>query len=164
MGEWWEFLTRYASDVASASWLKAVLGVGITAFATFLGLPNPAVEALLLLMVSDYVFGAAHAWKEDRLQFVRLRRGLGKFIVYGVTINIVTLADRGMGVDLVGFSLRNLLCGYLCANEALSALTHLGEFGVPIPPWIMQRLRSYRKSIEDKQVAHAPCEPPDHEE
>lgn len=145
--EWATLVANLVNGLTTAPSIKLLLGFAIALFAKLLGLSHSAVQALMLLMLCDYFLGAAHAWKENRLEFSKLKRGLGKFIVYGVAINITWLADEGMGTEAVGFSLRNLLCGYLSANEALSALTHLAEFGFPFPVWLKERLRHYRDSI-----------------
>ena len=145
--EWATLVANLVNGLTTAPSIKLLLGFAIAVFAKLLGLSHSAVQALMLLMLCDYFLGAAHAWKENRLEFSRLKRGLGKFIVYGAAINITWLADEGMGTEAMGFSLRNLLCGYLSANEALSALTHLAEFGFPFPVWLKERLRHYRDSI-----------------
>lgn len=145
--EWATLVANLVNGLTTAPSIKLLLGFAIAVFAKLLGLSHSAVQALMLLMLCDYFLGAAHAWKENRLEFSKLKRGFGKFIVYGAAINITWLADEGMGTEAMGFSLRNLLCGYLSANEALSALTHLAEFGFPFPVWLKERLRHYRDSI-----------------
>ena len=151
LSEWVEIVTRYSVDLATAPWLKAIIGFVMTSALVFAGLNTKAMEALLLLMALDYVLGTAHAWKDGKPSARKFFRGIGKFVVYGLALKIASLSDVGMGTADLGFSLANLLCGYLCANEALSALTHLGEFGVPIPTWLFERLRTYRNKIEQTE-------------
>jgi len=146
----WIFdFSRYVADLATAPCVKAVIGLCWLCIGYLFGLPNPATEALIYLMIIDYALGTAHAWKDNRQSFQSFARGVLKFIVYGVAINIANHVDVGIGPMAFGISFQVMLCGYLCANEALSALTHLGEFGVPIPPWFMERLRNYRKTCEN---------------
>ena len=149
MNSWWTLITGYAEDLAAAAWAKTACAFLFTACLRFFGLDHSPIEALMTLMVCDYILGFAHAWREKNIDVGKLRRGLGKFIGYAMALNIAWLADKGMNIPLdAAYSLRNLLCAYLAAHEAFSALTHLGAFGVPIPVWLMDRLRSYRKSIE----------------
>ena len=148
MAEWLTLISRYADDLSNAAWLKALFALCFTGVVALLRLDLPNVEALMTLMVFDYALGFAHAWKENKQDPYKFARGVTKFIVYGLAINVVVQADKGMGLESSLFSLRNLLCGYLIANEAISALTHLSAFGVPVPVWLFERLRKYRDNIE----------------
>lgn len=150
VASWWEFLGQYAADVSTAACAKGVFAFCLTMTMGFFGLAHPPIEALMLLMLCDYALGFAHAWQEENIDVGKMRRGLGKFVGYALALNIAWLADRGMGLPTGAvYSMRNLLCAYLVANEAISALTHLAYFGVPVPVWLMERLRSYRSSVEN---------------
>ena len=143
-----ETVWRYFIDLSLGGALKSFVALVLWVVLAFFDLENPAHKALIYLMVLDYALGAAHAWKCNRFMQLFFWRGLSKFIVYALAIFIADLADKGMGVYLLGTSLSSALCAYLVANEALSALCHLGEFGVPIPPWLLAKLRFYKKNIE----------------
>ena len=161
--EFYEYLARYIADLSVGVAVKGAVAGAVWLFLLMFDLNNPAHKALVLLMCFDYLLGAAHALNADNFISRYFWRGLAKFLVYGIAVVIADLADRGMGPVLFGFSFSAAVCAYLVANEAISSLTHLGEFGVPIPPWIMERLRRYRNNIERAPKQPHPAEPLDAE-
>lgn len=148
MAEWLAGFCQYADDLRLHGALKGVGGFLLTVGSALFGLPHAPSEALLKLMVFDFALGAAHALKESEgLDPAKIARGIRKFIVYGVAINVARLLDVGTGATLFGISWHGAICGYLCANEALSALTHLEAFGFPFPREVKTRLRQYRDNM-----------------
>lgn len=102
------------------------------------------VRSLTVLMVMDFVLGFWRAWRSGLISGDKMKHGLIKFLLYAMTIMTGVEIQKMFTAFEVGFALRDWMVGYLLLNEGMSCLEHLSAMGVPLPVWLLKRLRKYR--------------------
>ena len=129
----WQYKSLLAALASVACWL--------------LGGWDALAQALVALIALDVLAGLARAFVEKRLNSSVMRRGLVRKSCYFIAIILSVLVDRSV---LHGApAMRTLVISYLCANEALSVLEHLGAVGVPLPRQLKQPLEKLRHEMDD---------------
>ncbi len=137
---------------------KAVGATVATSVLVWVGGQDRLLEVLFFLVCIDFALGVAHGWSVGRLSRSKFMYGLAKFVLYYLTLLCAALLDAACNAKAAAFihvDFRGFLILYLCFNEAISVFGHLHFFGVPLPEWLMRRLRDYRdcKVFADR---HAP--------
>ncbi|MCD7712912.1 MAG: phage holin family protein [Clostridiales bacterium] len=144
------FVTNLYNELTTEGGLKAALGLLWSFILTSAGYPETAIEALVFLLVADFILGFVHAWRDCNLCGSKIRNGAYKFVAYWVAIAIFVQADKTLINVLPGeISLANLLVAYLGVNEALSCLAHLSAFGLPVPEHLIKRLTKYKEKLSE---------------
>jgi len=126
---------------------KAAAATVTTSLCVWVGGRDGLVESLFYLVCIDFALGVAHGWRVGRLSKSKFLYGLAKFLLYFLTLVCASLLDAACNVKaaaLFHVDFRGFLILYLCFNEAISIFGHLHFFGVPLPEWLLRRLRDYR--------------------
>ena len=152
MDDYWEMLVDFIKSLFVYFQFKTFCALfGSICFFLFgENIRDSLIPSLLLLMVLDYVLGFARGWVTHRISSGKMKRGLFKFILYGIAIIVSVHINQALTVLIPYFAGVNIcpfLIAYLIINEALSVLEHLTYFGVPLPSKIVSRLRAYRDCI-----------------
>ncbi|MCC8066916.1 MAG: phage holin family protein [Clostridiales bacterium] len=147
-----QFLATLYNELITEGGLKAALGLLWSFILTSAGYPETAIEALVYLLVADFILGFSRAWRDCALRGDKIRHGAYKFVAYWVAIAIFVQVDKTITNALpMGISLANLLIAYLGVNEALSCLAHLSAFGLPVPEHLVKRLTKYKERLEENE-------------
>jgi toxin secretion/phage lysis holin len=142
-----EYLSVATEELLGDFASKAAAATVTTSVCLWIGGQDGLVETLFYLVCLDFALGVAHGWRLGRLSKSKFLFGLAKFLLYFLTLTCANLLDRACNLKaamLFHFDFRGFLVLYLCFNEAISALGHLHFLGVPLPDWLMRRLRDYR--------------------
>lgn len=101
-------------------------------------------EAILLLMVLDYITGLLSAWinSNKKLDSRKGWRGLAKKAVIVIIIMVAHTADI---VFNQGTITRDVAIMFYIANEGLSILENATNCGVPVPTKLKENLAQYAK-------------------
>lgn len=100
-------------------------------------------------MCIDFLLAAGIALYEGRFSYVEFRYGLRKFIGYGLAFTVTAIADRGINISGLPLNITVAMSCWAMTGEAVSCLVHIDHiFPGLLPPWIIQRLRFFRNSIE----------------
>lgn len=101
-------------------------------------------EAILLLMVLDYITGLLSAWlnPNKKLDSRKGWRGLAKKAVIVIIIMVAHTADI---VFNQGTITRDIAIMFYIANEGLSILENATNCGVPVPTKLKNNLAQYAK-------------------
>ncbi|MCC8067658.1 MAG: phage holin family protein [Clostridiales bacterium] len=143
------FFANLYNELTCECGIKALLAFAWSFILTSVGYPETAVIALLYLFAADFFLGFSRAWQSHSLRGDKICAGAYKLVAYWASIAIFVQADRVL-LNAFPFdvSLTNLLIAYLGVNEALSCLTHLQYFGLPVPEYFIKRLRKYKEQVE----------------
>jgi len=143
-----EGTSYYFLQLVSGIKVKAIFASIVVSLELMMGGWNGAVEALWMLMVMDLMFGFWEAWKNNSVSFRRLRQGVWKAVLYCSAILLGHQVDLLILHNEVEFGFRNAFIVYLGVNEALSIIRHMGNFGLPVPKKITDKLEGIRNSFD----------------
>lgn len=104
---------------------------------------DPILQALIALMVIDYLTGVLAAFFEKSLNSGIGFRGICKKICIFLMIALANILDStgGLGDPWV----RTCVIMFFIANESLSALENAGRVGIPLPEPLMAALEKIHK-------------------
>jgi phage-related holin len=147
-----ENVMDWARELSLWPWLKAAMAGLVTVALEVVGYPESAFLCLVYLMLADFALGFSRAWKMDCISSRKLRKGAYKFLFAWVSVALLMLVDRAIGVAFkttyMPYELQDFCIAYLCIGEFFSCAEHLAFFGVRFPSFIMRRLAQYRVHIE----------------
>lgn len=135
--------------------LCAIVGAIGGAVAHFFGEYDMIFEALIVLMVCDYVSGLivagvfkkSNKTKNGGLNSKAGFKGLCRKIMTLVFVVVAHYIDVVLGIDYV----RNAVIIGFCANECLSIVENAGIMGLPLPAAVINGVELLKaKSEEDK--------------
>lgn len=106
------------------------------------------IQALLILMVLDYISGIIAGYKEKTLNSKRGFKGLCKKVMILIIICCSSLISQ----ILKNFALRDIVIIFYCSTEILSILENAGKIGVPIPPKLKKALEQCRDEKDIKTI------------
>lgn len=108
----------------------AATGAGGTIVSYFLGW-NEALEALLVLMVIDYMTGlmAAYICPNLKLNSARGLRGICKKIMILMLVVLAHELEKAAGVPAV----QSVVTWFFIGNEGLSIIENAAKAGIPVP-------------------------------
>ena len=123
----------------------AATGAGGAIVSYFLGW-NEALEALLVLMVIDYMTGlmAAYICPDLKLNSARGLRGICKKIMILMLVVLAHELEKAAGVPAV----QSVVTWFFIGNEGLSIIENAAKSGVPIPAKLrntLEQLQSEKK-------------------
>ena len=123
-------------------------GVGGALVSYFLGW-NEALEALLVLMVIDYMTGllAAYICPDMKLNSTRGLRGICKKIMNLLLVVLAHELEKAAGVPAV----QSVVTWFFIGNEGLSIIENAAKAGVPVPKRLRDTLEQLTKEQEAKK-------------
>lgn len=132
-----------------AEW-GAIIGVPAAVSSYFFGEWNSAIEALLVLMVMDYVSGFLAACINPHLTLNSQKgfKGIARKIYILLVVALAHFVDNVLGTTQVC----TLAVFFYIANEGLSIVENTAKVGVPIPGFIKDTLEqlSHEKKAREK--------------
>jgi toxin secretion/phage lysis holin len=128
-------------------WGTIASGIG-TVFSYFCGW-DTTIEALLWLMVIDYVSGVLAAYINPHLSLSSQRgfRGICKKLMIILLVVVAHLADRVIGQALV----QTIVVWFFIGNEGLSVIENAAKAGVPIPAKLRATLTQLAEEKTEKK-------------
>lgn len=113
-----------------------------TIIANALGGWNLALQALVTLVIIDYITGVTVAIVERKLSSEVGARGIAKKVMIFALVYIAVLVDQITNTDLV----KTVTIMFYIANEGISILENAGKIGVPYP----QTLKNILAQLKNK--------------
>lgn len=92
-----------------------------------------ALLILFIMIFMDTLTGCIYAFRIKKFSSAKLRRGLGKFIMYTSSIVVVRLLEIGINEVFKTTTFTNVIVSYLVLTESLSVLENLTLLGAPLP-------------------------------
>lgn len=114
----------------------------------FLQIPAP-LKVLCTLMLIDIVLGVLCRFIDHGLESEAMARGLIKKAVVILIVLSFMVFDMHYAEPLQ-LHFASAIALVFTANELLSILEHAAKLGVPIPEWILVRLRKYQGSRDEE--------------
>lgn len=123
-------------------------GAGGALVSYFLGW-NEALEALLVLMVIDYMTGllAAYICPDMKLNSIRGLKGICKKIMILLLVVLAHELEKAAGVPAV----QSVVTWFFIGNEGLSIIENAAKAGVPVPKRLRDTLEQLTKEREAKK-------------
>lgn len=126
----------------------AATGAGGALVSYFLGW-NQAVEALLVLMILDYLTGIIAAYVNPKMK-LDSRQGFKGICKKIVILALVVLAtELGRAAEIPG--LQPVVVWFFVGNEGLSVIENAAKAGVPVPKRLQDTLEQLTKEREEKK-------------
>ena len=124
-----------------------VSALGTTA--TYLLGWNQAVEALLVLMILDYLTGIIAAYVNPKMKLDSRQgfKGICKKIV--ILALVVLTTELGRAAEIPG--LQPVVVWFFVGNEGLSVIENAAKAGVPVPKRLRDTLEQLTKEQEAKK-------------
>ena len=113
-----------------------------TIIANALGGWNLGLQALVTLVIIDYITGVTVAIVERKLSSEVGARGIAKKVMIFALVYIAVLVDQITNTDLV----KTATIMFYIANEGISILENAGKIGVPYP----QTLKNILAQLKNK--------------
>lgn len=133
---------------------EVIVGAGASIMGTIvnhvLGGFDGLLEALLILMLLDYITGIMAAWimPNTKLDSHKGWAGVGKKIVILCAVSAGYLFGHITGQEMV----RDIVIWFYIGNEGLSILENTANCGVPVPTKLKDNLAQYAlEKIEHRQ-------------
>lgn len=123
-------------------------GAGGALVSYFLGW-NEALEALLVLMVIDYMTGllAAYICPDMKLNSTRGLKGICKKIMILLLVVLAHELEKAAGVPAV----QSVVTWFFIGNEGLSVIENAAKAGVPVPKRLRDTLEQLTQEREAKK-------------
>jgi toxin secretion/phage lysis holin len=130
--------------VISQADLARLILAAFGSFGTWLvGAWDPILQALIAMVVIDYLSGILAGYYEKRLNSETGFRGIVKKLCMFLMVALANILDTtaGLGEPWI----RTTVIMFFIANESLSALENAGRIGVPLPEPLMAALEKIHK-------------------
>lgn len=129
---------RLEGDGAFWHWIVSVVLTPVGVFLIgLIGGWSPAMTALGIVMILDWISGLARAWQQEGWSSARCRAGIIKKVLCWV---VVALAYQVDCVVQAPFPLRDGVAAFFTLSEGLSVLENSAAAGVPIPQFLRDAL------------------------
>lgn len=143
-----EVIGMYLSQIFNLKTLKVILSF-IAVWVTYLiGEGTQALWALLWLYIIDFIIWFSRACYLWEFQMYKMKRGIIKFILYGVAIIVGHMLDLLVMHQDIDYGAQNIIIIYLGVTEALSVLKHLARFGLKIPMRLIAKLEGIKNELD----------------
>ena len=109
-------------------------------FVFLLGGWDKLIQALLLLMVIDYISGLIKAITQKELSSKVGFKGIGKKVLTLLVVAVAVIAENMIGIP----AMREIVIMFFAVNEALSILENAGQSGLKLPPKLKESLIQIR--------------------
>jgi len=129
--------------VSQADLARLVLAVFGSLGTWFFGAWDPILQALIALVIIDYLSGVLAGYYEKRLNSEIGFRGIVKKLCMFLMVALANILDTtaGLGEPWI----RTTVIMFFVANESLSALENAGRIGVPLPEPLIAALEKIHK-------------------
>ncbi|MCW5933972.1 MAG: phage holin family protein [Fimbriimonadia bacterium] len=127
--------------------LRALVAALLSIWLTF---PH-AVQALLGLMALDVITGFFAAWHARDLASGKMAMGALKKSGILILVSALFLLEHALhGLHAFGITLQPAVwvAAYCCVTEVLSLAENLQKIGVPVPAFLVRRLRAAKNEAE----------------
>lgn len=104
---------------------------------------DPILQALIAMVVIDYLSGVLAGYYEKRLNSEIGFRGIVKKLCMFLMVALANILDTT--ADLGEPWIRTTVIMFFIANESLSALENAGRIGVPLPEPLLAALEKIHK-------------------
>lgn len=143
MFEFLRYMLPSQSQIELGS-MSALVGTGFTYFCGW----NGAIEALLWLMVIDYISGVAAAYVNPNLALNSQKgfRGIVKKIMIMLLVAVAHIVDRAVGQAMA----QAIVVWFFIGNEGLSIIENAAKAGLPVPEKLKQTLEQLMQERIDK--------------
>ena len=136
-----EFLRYILPNQSQIEWgsMSAIVGTGFTYLCGW----NGAVEALLWLMVIDYISGVAAAYVNPNLALNSQRgfKGIVKKMMILLLVSLAHFVDKAVGQILA----QTIVVWFFIGNEGLSVVENAAKAGLPVP----EKLRATLEQLKE---------------
>lgn len=136
-----EFLKYLVPNQTQIEWgsMSALAGTAFTYFCGWSG----AVEALLWLMVIDYISGVMAAYVNPNLALNSQRgfRGIIKKMMILMLVSLAHFVDKAVGQILV----QTIVIWFFIGNEGLSIVENSAKAGLPVPEKLKATLEQLKE-------------------
>lgn len=136
-----EFLRYILPNQSQIEWgsMSAIVGTGFTYLCGW----NGAVEALLWLMVIDYVSGVTAAYVNPNLALNSQRgfKGIAKKMMILLLVSLAHFVDKAVGQILA----QTIVVWFFIGNEGLSVVENAAKAGLPVP----EKLRATLEQLKE---------------
>ena len=123
--------------------MKLVLAGAATGGVYLFGAWDIILQALIAMVVIDYITGVMAAYVEKALSSEIGMKGIIKKVCIFLMVAVANIVDISTGLDEP--YLRTAVIWFFIANESLSALENMGRLGVPLPEFLKQALQKLNK-------------------
>ena len=122
-----------------------IAGAIISATGWAFGVLDELFYGLIFFLIADWITGMGAAWINGELSSTEGRRGITKKVGTLLLVIVVYQADKIVPA-ISGWEtpLRDITISALIVNDFVSIIENLGEWGVPIPEVVAQRLKQLR--------------------
>ena len=146
MSEILAFLRGMIPTQLQIEWGAVVSAVG-TAFSYICGWDG-AIEALLCLMLIDYISGVMAAYINPNLSLNSQRgfKGICKKIMIMLLVAVAHIVDRAVGQAMA----QAIVVWFFIGNEGLSIIENAAKAGLPVPEKLKQTLEQLMQERIDK--------------
>lgn len=139
-----EFLRYLLPNQSQIEWgsMSALVGTGFTYLCGW----NGAIEALLWLMVIDYISGVAAAYINPNLALNSQKgfRGIVKKMMILLLVSLAHFIDKAVGQILA----QTIVVWFFIGNEGLSVIENSAKAGLPVPAKLratLEQLKDYKR-------------------
>lgn len=102
-----------------------------------------AYEILFILIIVDTITGVSVAFHKKEFSSSQSFKGLKKiFLFFGLVIASHQITRYSGSFDFIEHG----VVLYCAANELLSIIENSGELGLPLPSWIVDRLKIFKET------------------
>ena len=146
MSEILAFLRGMIPTQLQIEWGAVVSAIG-TAFSYVCGWDG-AIEALLFLMLIDYISGVMSAYINPNLSLNSQRgfKGICKKIMIMLLVAVAHIVDRAVGQAMA----QAVVVWFFIGNEGLSIIENAAKAGLPVPEKLKQTLEQLMQERIDK--------------
>ena len=116
--------------------IKSVVGLIGACLALLFGGWDAWLQALVTLVVLDYVSGLLAAYVTKSMSSQIGFKGIAKKVFIFILVGLAVIVDNVSG----NTNIRNIIIGFYAANEALSIIENAGIMGIPLPPQLKTAL------------------------
>lgn len=125
---------------------NVILGAPLAVAAFLIGSFDVMLQAVLALIVIDFVTGILKAIYNKELDSQTMYKGAIKKIGLLFVISVANIIDNSL--DLQGV-IRNMAIGYYIANEGISIVENWGGLNLPLPQKLIDVLKQLKEKDED---------------
>ena len=116
-----------------------------TALSLFAGL-HMMIQLLVYAIAFDLATGVIAGWVDRQISSEIGRKGLAKKVLILLGVAAAEIAGRHIGFEIAVpwggvWGLGAAVAGYYCVQEAISIVENLSRAGVPLPKFVVERLK-----------------------
>lgn len=123
------------------TFIKVLFGGVITSLNFIFGGWDYSIQALIIIMIIDYLTGISKSYVNSKLSSDKGFRGIIKKICMLGLVAVAVILDKVTGNSGL---IRTFIIYYLIANEGLSIIENLGEMNIIVPDFLKKKLEQLR--------------------